>query len=274
MPAPDVRRAILLGETAGAIQASVVRRRGAILDVRLEVRRPGGAIVAYDLEIDCRPPEPTAKERKPDRLPSFCPNRHINPGGGFCQGYADAEPLRVTDAESASAWWRRLWKYLSLQASAAQLRRWPGAREWAHGDAAKHQRRAEAAAEALGPRFQDALAKGAFEVRRRRRRADFGALYERGVRLYSVWTAKARVATLRQACICGSGLQMRRCGSHAQDAAALVLALDGWRREEAAFWRRLEGKTCCGSLDECPLRAGLAAPGAAANDTAAHQAAA
>ena len=66
-------------------------------------------------------------------------------------GWEDADPLVVIDTGTAAIWWGRLLKFLNLQESTTRLRRWPSIREWAHGDAAVAQRRAEICAKALGP---------------------------------------------------------------------------------------------------------------------------
>jgi hypothetical protein len=63
---------------------------------------------------------------------------------------------------------------------------------------------------------------------------------------------------LRRRCLCGKRkngrpIVIRDCGSHAQAAVDLALALRDRYREEQRFWKALEGRTCCGTMDNCPL---------------------
>jgi hypothetical protein len=192
------------------------------------------------------------REETPEHLPTFCPNRHISIGGYFCLNFSSEDPLPVQDARSARTWWARVLKFLNLQETTSSLRRWPTTREWAHGDAAKHQRRAELCATALGPRFNEALDRRRLSVK------PFGInflrLYDGKTRLYSVWSKTRRIATLRQACPCGSGRPVIACADHAERAAELPFALIDWGAAEQQFWDRARAQICCGTLRECPLK--------------------
>lgn len=244
----------LLADQAEAYEAHVLRRHGGELLVAAALRRSDGRIVPYALSIDARSTVPKVREQTPDRLPGSCPDRHINADGTFCMGWQAADPLDVVDPTTAGEWWARLLKFLRLQELATKLRRWPGRHEWAHGDAAMPQRRAEICARALGPVFEQALAAGHLKVARRRGRAGFKALMHGEQRLYSVWIAPERVATLRQACFCGSGRTLQSCSDHADRAADLVSAIEAWERAEKEFWQLVRAQSCCGSLATCPLR--------------------
>jgi len=242
---------------------------GDTLSVVVHLRRSSGKIVPYRLRIEASGSEPKVREDTPEHLPTFCPNRHINVGGYFCLSFSSEDPLPVRDARSAKAWWARLLKFLNLQETASALRRWPTTREWAHGDAARHQCRAELCAAALGPRFSEAL-----DGRRLSAKPSgntFLRLRDGKTRLYSVWSGARRVATLRQACLCGSGRPIIACGDHAERAAELAFALLAWRKAEQEFWDAARAQTCCGTLRDCPLR--HPAPLSAANEDQLAQAA-
>jgi hypothetical protein len=154
--------------------------------------------------------------------------------------------------------------FLSRQNAAAALRFWPGkSDERAHGVAARHQARAEAAAKNIDPRFATALREDRLTVKKRtvngRKRL---RLLLDGRRVLTVLVEEQRTMALRSRCQCGRAdgrpRSLKSCGSHALDFAALALSLNDWEIAEAAFYRSLrEGKAvCCGTMDDCPLAAG------------------
>lgn len=267
--APNGSVAALVGGQAEAHEASVLGSTGNTLFVFVRLQRPSGRVVPYRLRIDADSPEPKVREETPERLPAFCPNRHINIGGYFCLSFASEDPLPVWDADSAEAWWAHLLKFLNLQETASALRRWPTTREWAHGDAAPHQCRAELCAAALGPQFTEALDRRRLTAKRSG--GAFIQVRDGKTRLYSVWSKEHRVATLRQACPCGSGLPIVACGDHAMRAAELPFALLAWTKAEREFWAYARTQTCCGTLRDCPLREPV--PPLAANEVQTAQAA-
>lgn len=200
------------------------------------------------------------KELHPTLLPAFCSERHINPGGTFCLYWGEIEPGEITNRDEAEAWWGKLLIFLLRQRSAAALRRWPGkADARAHGSAAaRFQAMAEENAAALGPRFETLLRDDRLRVRRGRRR-DRLALFQDDRRVLTIVPADRRVMTQRQRCKCDHAdarrLPLNSCGDHGRLMAELVLAMDGWRKAEAAFYEYLrEGNhVCCGTMDDCPL---------------------
>lgn len=223
----------------------------------------GAPSAEFILEI-CRDGDTvTVKEQYAVLLPSFCAERHINPGGTFCLYWGEVEPSAIKSREDAEAWWRKLLIFLLRQRSAAALRRWPGkADARAHGStAARFQAMAEENAAALGPRFLTALREDRLRVTRGRRR-DRIALVRDGRRLVTVLSEERRVMTLRQRCKCDDAdvrrLPLAACGDHAHQLADMVLSLDGWRRSELAFYDYLRSinQVCCGTMDDCPLAAG------------------
>lgn len=248
------RVALLLADQAEAHEASVLNRSGDVLLVDVRLRRASGKVARYHLRIDAGNVEPEVREARPERLPTYCPNRHVNDEGVFCLSFPSEDPLPVVDGVSAAAWWARLLKYLSLQETTTRLRRWPSRHEWAHGVAAMYQQRAEVCATALGAQFVKALAQRRLTARRRGKGLGFLQVRDGARRLYAVWEEPRRVATLRQKCPCGSGRAIVACADHAARAAELPFALLAWEKAERRFWRFAQGRTCCGTLDDCPLK--------------------
>lgn len=202
----------------------------------------------------------SAREETPKNLPAFCPERHINPDGTFCLYFPGATQLDVVDEETATAWLEAVYKYLKLQDRARTKRAWPNREHWAHGDAAKHQAEAEAAASALGPRFSEALADGLLSIKGRwaQDKRHILELWLDGSLLYSVWDVTQKVLRQKQQCFCDSSVlktpkRLRRCGEHARQASALVISLRDWKKEEATLKTQLAGIKCCGTCDHCLL---------------------
>jgi hypothetical protein len=244
----------LIASLASANEAEVVGRAGANLTLVFKVLQSDGRLAPYRLHVEAAQPVVRVREDAPLRLPTECYERHITPGGWFCMNHPTADPLEVVDAASAQRWWSTLLVYLRRQEQAARSRRWPG-RAWAHGPAAKAQWAAERAAAGLGPLFTAALDAGRLTaVAFRGGGGPFLQLRRDGRRLYSVWADHRRVATLGQACFCGSGRPLRACGDHAVQAAELACELMRWRAEEARFWERDKGGVCCGTMKSCPRR--------------------
>lgn len=135
------------------------------------------------------------RERVPEHIPSFCPERHINSDGTFCLGWSESGHDPISSSEDAHRWWSTILQFLRLQIRSERLKRWPG-QEWAHGDAALHQHRAEELCKSLGPNFTDILHKKALKVRLVKTRDGRKLIrFEmNGQHLYSVWLAQGRVA--------------------------------------------------------------------------------
>lgn len=242
----------LIAAEAEAHEASVSALTSDALTVQVRLRRADGITALYDLKVAPVGTGVWVQEVAPKRLPAFCPNRHINCGGSFCLSWDGADALPISNVEDAQRWWATLLGFLRLQERAAIKRRWPNRREWAHGAAAEHQQKAERNALSLGAQLSALMAAGALEVKTKK--GGFSALWGGGRRLLSVWNHSQRVATLRQACPCGSGLVFRECADHAGQAVALVAALKQMEIAEARFWKSFQGRSCCGTLDDCPLR--------------------
>ena len=250
-PAAERTTADLIADQAVAHEASVCSRSSDDILLDIQLRRPSGKTIPYRLRVTVDSDRPLVREDPPDRLPTFCPDRHINVGGYFCLEFSREDALIVSTADGAEKWWARLIKFLSLQETATVLKRWPTNNEWAHGDAAPHQAKAERCAAALGPRFETALARRRLHAKRGRN--GFIELHVEGRKLFSVHEAARRVATLRQLCFCGSGRVLICCGDHTAQAAELAFALLDWDADEQAFWNDVRALACCGRMTSCPL---------------------
>lgn len=229
--------------------------------LNLPIKLVSGREIPYTLRLDQAGARVSAREETPKNLPTFCPERHINPGGTFCLYFPGATQLDVVDEATATVWLEAVYKYLKLQDRARTKRAWPNSAHWAHGSAAQHQAKAQAAACALGPRFSEGLAEGLLSIRERQSRSKriILDLWFGDSMLYSIWEGTQKVIRQKQRCFCDDSGQktprrLRRCGAHAKNASALVIALRDWKKEEAVFNAQVAGMKCCGTCDDCPLQ--------------------
>lgn len=221
--------------------------------VLVRLRRVDGKITPYRLLIDATKPKVRVREKEPDLLPIWCPDLHINDGGWFCLGYGVDAPDPVADRQTADRWWGIVISVLRLQERARALRRWPNGNAWAHGGAASFQLVAEEMANVISAELWTALRNGNIIARKGGHRSV--RVIARAVRLYSVWDGEnPQVMNLKRPCLCGSGRAMKKCGTHAQAAATLALALAGMERATAAFWKHFKDRPCCGKSTTCPLQ--------------------
>ena len=170
-----------------------------------------------------------------------------------------ADALKVTNAASAAHWCATTVQFLKLQVRAARKRKWPNTNQWAHGEAAKFQYRAQQAAAALGPEFEADLESGKLTVVRRViAERQVLRLYRAGEWLRSIRLDSGRVTNQRARCVCEKGrgrraLPIRSCGDHATAVVALARALYDQEKAEHAFWKSFVDARCCGTMDDCPL---------------------
>lgn len=249
----------LLTQIAPDFGGTCVRSGDQVGSLALPVRLVDGRTIPYGLELQDRGGLVSVREKIPEHLPAFCPERHINSDGTFCLNYSPIQSLAVEDEATARIWMETLYKFLKLQERARTQRKWPNDKSWAHGGAAHYQARAQDAASALGNKLATAQTMHQLSIKRRhsKGRAVFELIHH-GECQYRVWEATEKVANQRRGCFCGiSGRRrpkkLRRCSDHGAQAAKLVLALNEWAREEKHFWDTLRGKECCGTCDDCPL---------------------
>ena len=253
-PSPEESAIDLAVQEVGRFDGKLIRSGACDAEFYLPVLLADGRVTGFRLLVLAQGDQLIPKEASPMHLPACCPNRHINKDGTFCITWRSRLPIRVINADNASNWWKTVYRFLQEQHRAAKKRQWPTTGEWAHGDAALEQLRAEMAAAALGSRFSNDLQNGRLTVKKK---GDFYRLTGPNGWIYSVWIQFERVATLRQLCFCSEGFRKRvvlkSCGNHAKAAADLVLGIVGREREERRFWKALEGHACCETMNNCPL---------------------
>jgi len=221
------------------------------------------------IKVDCL----EVREKVPSVLPASCPQRHINYDGSFCLGWLGVIDKKITDQEAASDWWKTLYAYLIKQRRAANSRRWPG-EEWAHGHkAAASQWFVEEAAKNLGDDFITDFKLGKFRVEKietRKRPSALLKVFRNNVHIYSVWEDFKCLTNSKIPCLCkpvGSRRpkKIKSCGEHRQSLVDLGIHLHLKEVEERSFVKAYSSlKSCCGTLDECPIKilSGLEAPAA------------
>ncbi len=176
-------------------------------------------------------------------LPACCPERHINPDGSFCTGLRAGEGIT---AETAPAWWDKLHAFALCQETAAETGFWPSEAQLSHGEAGEAELAAENAADQLGVRavYREAVA------------------FDTGLIASGLSKVDAKTGMLRNgrsACVCGRtdrrGRILLRRDCHRRGLGCPI-ALEHWRRVMVErYWRSLRGHvTCCGTMQECPLR--------------------
>jgi hypothetical protein len=233
-----------------------------VAELNITLERIDGRATDYRVQVWCEGNKLRARESGSQHLPSFCPERHINPGGSFCLYWEGGEQFDVVDEITARAWMETLIQFLRLQERAAKIRRWPSLKSWAHGSAAKYQLQAMQAATALGKSFFAKLEEGSLSIKiwpSRGRNADsIVEVQQDGVHLFSIWQSRRMVVNRRKKCFCGMSdsrqpKRIGRCENHHAAALALAEALICWGEADRQFWEELQGSKCCGSCDECPL---------------------
>lgn len=173
-------------------------------------------------------------------LPTSCPDRHINDDGSFCLGLRAGEGIA---RETAEAWWRKLHGFLLCQETAAESGLWPAGAQISHGEAGEIELRAEAAADTLGllHAYREAV------------EFDIGPI---AASLFKINRATGLLRNGRSACLCGrkdkrnNTLLRRDC-----HRLSCPIVLEHERRAAAErFWRSMQGRPCCGTMRECPLK--------------------
>lgn len=243
----------------------------------VSVPRAGGDRHDFSLELFTTGSVVFAREEPPSRLPIFCPDRHINPGGSFCLGWGSTAPAAVIDQSSARAWWTAVVRFLQLQLTANDLGVWEnGTHDWAHGDAADHQLLAEVAADQLGPRFRADLADRKFAVvREAHARGTRLELRRNGMHVAKLTIgppSRLKDSKVTCPCDCAAGAAIAECGDHADHLIAFTTEMWRWQQAEAKFLRDLArtGAVCCGTLKKCTLREAIAIESASAREKGRH----
>lgn len=229
-------------------------------NLELPVQLVDGRTLNYSLVLQQQNTTVSVREKSPNYLPSFCPERHINRDGTFCLNYSEANVLTISNESSAVKWLETLYKFLILQERARTKRKWPNQRVWAHGEAAHYQLRAFKAATSLNTSIAEATAENLVTIARKRSIGrSILEVRSSDIPVYRVWEFKGRVINQKQSCFCGTSgnkrpKKLRNCGSHSKNAYDLAMALRDWENAEAQYWREMKGSSCCETCDVCPLK--------------------
>ncbi len=183
------------------------------------------------------------------KLPSACPERHINSDGSFCT-QLDAGK-EITTKEAAENWWAALASFFRCQYFAENRRYWPPERWLSHGAAAVDHLAMETIAKELG--WEEEV-KAAIE-------------YKEGWLAGELPRNQKNSSTLvSQRLPCPRGCRKkkgkrshpisRRDCCHKQQISRLVYHENNRRKKEAMYTQMLlnEGVTCCGTMNNCPLK--------------------
>ncbi|WP_439923559.1 E2 domain-associated cysteine-rich protein [Nitrobacter sp. JJSN] len=155
--------------------------------------------------------------------------------------------MGITD-ETAPAWWKKLHAFALWQETAVETGFWPSEGQLSHGEAAEWELAAENAADQLGLRsvYREAVA------------------FDTGIIAAGVSRVSTKNGVLRNgrsACICGRtdrrGRRLLRRDCRDIGQGCPILFEHRRRVSIDEFWRGLRGcVACCGTMKECPLRAG------------------
>ncbi len=250
--------------------AEVARRDGLIVQetgrdafrLGIQVPLPSGIIRHFNVVVRVKAGNIGASEdaRHARQLPDCCPERHINSDGSFCLYWYEGTEVHADREDGAVEWLNALIAFLQTQIQVEYTREWPAERAWAHGEAAHHQRNAEAIAARIAPRFVRWVKHRRLSVSRTRGGL---ALLKDGRRLTATVNGSAgqRLINRRGPCPCnrlqrGYLVTIRRC-AHERDLIGLIAELRKLQIREKEYLELLRGRkiACCGTVDHCPLRA-------------------
>lgn len=190
------------------------------LDVRINAPWRDDSESLYRVLVSCLEDKVEVKEHSRNRrLPTACPERHINRDGTFCLGYGPTFRPAPRTVEEAAEWWGLLTDFLQMQNKAAESGRWPR-KSWYHGHAADFQLEFEKLEKTVPENIRNLPQ--SYEVRRDR------------------------------LCPCGSQLKVRAC--HADEIIRLRKLRKDIRNAEAQFYSGWSDVKCCGTMTACGLR--------------------
>ncbi|RTM14419.1 MAG: hypothetical protein E6R08_02440 [Nevskiaceae bacterium] len=211
-------------------------------DIDAVVTRSSGAFTrVFELVVIHLAREVKVFERlRGQTLPTSCPDRHINDDGSFCLGLRAGEGITL---ETAVAWWKKLHNFLLCQETATESGWWPAGAQISHGEAGEIELRAEAVSASLG----------LLQAYREAVEFDTGLI---AAGLSKINRSNGLLRNGRSVCLCGrkdkrgNPLLRRECHSF---GCPIVLEFE--RRAAAdRFWRSMQGRPCCRTMRDCPLR--------------------
>lgn len=208
-----------------------------------------------------------------DKLPAFCPERHINDDGSFCIKLGSDRHFNT--AQEYSEWWYALGEYFKGQYYAEETGFWPLTMGLSHGDAVKEQLQIERLL-ADHPRLRTEALQGMFRrkgwlgwtlprLSNKQQLFDPGGPCPRGCKGACKLNAVETVEIANRAdCNNKKSVAIRDCKN--ARLLAKIVAKEGKRRGrerklikqiidvKSKRRQRKLSKHCCGSMKICPLR--------------------
>lgn len=207
---------------------------------------PGTRWARKALDVTIYPNRDTAsiRETRPDQLPQWCPELHLNNDRTFCLGL---HPQPVTDEETARQWWADVEIHLKLLSVALGTGVWPQHSALDHGKAGALQWSARRLADRLG------LAEDFARARAEQNSWIGDFLFERVGRDGALGDASCP-CPMRCAGNRKRVFSMRRCPRR-RKMTRLILLERARRISLQAFWDAVgeTGQQCCGRMRDCPL---------------------
>ncbi|MGC1271581.1 MAG: E2 domain-containing protein [Croceibacterium sp.] len=194
-------------------------------------------------------PQPKVCEDVPGtKLPTRCPERHIQDDQTFCLGL---HHLQVRSMEQATQWWEQLRQYLICQRAAQQTGIWPPAHALDHGDAGIHHERALAIAKQAG--ITDEYASARLGEPSWITNPSFHFVDKRGQLI------NGRALCPRGCLKRGRGRLSPALRIDCSRRKLLGELIDRERRRQVAlaeYWKTMiaSGQGCCRTMRNCPLR--------------------
>lgn len=197
----------------------------------------------YSIEINISDREVKVKESPVGtKLPSFCPERHINYGGDFCIGLNIGK--NIDNTVDAEYWWESLHEHLKIQRVAKMTRIWPNQNSLSHGHAAVYQVKAEKIAKDLG--IYDEYQKAIFNpISWFRKLVDHAE---------SVGVNRLEIDDLLTRFKFNSA-RYRRKRQKVKIVKKMIFLESKRRKEEVLFWQSFDKSkiSCCGTMESCQL---------------------
>lgn len=183
-------------------------------------------------------------ETLPRRLPTWCPELHLNADRSFCLGL---QPVPIDRIDAARQWWADVEIHLRLLSVALKTRVWPLHSQVDHGHAGKYHQAARQLAKTMD--LEEDYARAAVGE----------PSWISDTALDLIGSNGAQIGVNRPCpCGCATGdgtASARKACPRRKNVARLILLERARRLALADFWHDAvrAGAACCGRLRDCPL---------------------
>lgn len=228
------------------------------ISFNLKVSDSSGKYINFSLEVSDIQNILHVKETQ-FKLPSFCPNRHINSDSSFCLGLN--EELAKVDIET---WFSYLKDYLRAQLRVDRIRKWPKTyKEWSHGDGAYYQSIVEKELSKLNIKKLGININNLKLIIRKSNifpEKSYYHLYYNSVLLLTAF--EDSVHNKRTSCICvRHGRRLHKTiGKCKNNCVKILFDIAFYEQKrlvaEENFWQhfKAQNKQCCNTMNRCGLR--------------------